>query len=70
VSDAVNGEVIGAVGTVTVATRGADGIGEVLLRLRGGSETYLARSEEPLPKGTQIVVVDVHGARTVTVVRL
>ncbi len=42
--------------------------GEVLLRVRGGSETYLAWSERPLPKGAQVLVVEARAARTLDVV--
>jgi membrane protein implicated in regulation of membrane protease activity len=66
----MDGELVGAIGTLTVATRGANGVGEVLVRLRGGSETFLARSEEPLPRGTAVLVIEAHGARTVTVASL
>jgi membrane protein implicated in regulation of membrane protease activity len=59
--------VIGCVGSLIVATRGAAGLGEVLLNVRGTREAYLARSEQPLPKGTKVLVVDVRGARTVLV---
>jgi hypothetical protein len=58
---------IGCVGTLIVATRGAQGAGEVLLTLRGSKEAFLARSEEPLPKGTKVLVVEVRGPRTVAV---
>jgi membrane protein implicated in regulation of membrane protease activity len=64
VSDA---SVIGCVGSLSVATRGADGLGEVLLSVRGTKEAYLAWSEQPLPKGSQVLVVDVRGPRTVLV---
>ncbi|MBC2638121.1 MULTISPECIES: hypothetical protein [unclassified Rhodococcus (in: high G+C Gram-positive bacteria)] len=59
--------VIGCVGSLTVATRGPDGAGEVLVTVRGSREAYLAWSEEPLPRGTEVLVVDVRGARTVQV---
>jgi membrane protein implicated in regulation of membrane protease activity len=35
--------------------------------LRGSKEAFLARSEEPLPKGTKVLVVEVRGPRTVAV---
>jgi hypothetical protein len=54
---------------LTVATRGGQGAGEVLISLRGGSESLLAWSDEPLPKGTDVLVVDVIASRTVRVVR-
>ncbi|HWC81818.1 MAG TPA: hypothetical protein VG756_17860 [Pseudonocardiaceae bacterium] len=60
---------IGRVGTLTVGTRGPDGPGEVLIKIRGGSETYLAWSDEPMPKGTAVLVVETRGARAVNVVR-
>jgi hypothetical protein len=60
--------VVGLVGVLVVATRGRAGPGEVLLRVRGGSETYLAWSERPLPKGAQVLVVEARAARTLDVV--
>jgi hypothetical protein len=60
---------VGATGVVTVATRGADGPGEVLLRLNGGTEAYLAWSEQPLARGTEIAVFDIHGERSVHVMQ-
>jgi hypothetical protein len=63
-----NDSVVGTVGLLTVATRGAVGAGEVMLKVRGGSETYLAWSANPLPKGAQVLVVQVRGPRTVDVV--
>jgi membrane protein implicated in regulation of membrane protease activity len=59
--------IIGCVGTLILATRGEGGAGEVLLSVRGSKEAYLAWSDEPLPKGTKVLVVDVRGARTVVV---
>jgi len=59
---------IGTVGRLTVATRGELGPGEVLLPIRGGTETYLAYSEQPLDRGTQVLVVEAHGTRRVTVI--
>ena len=44
-----------------------EGVGEVLLNVRGTKEAYLAWSEQPLPKGTEVLVIDVRGARTVLV---
>jgi hypothetical protein len=59
--------VIGCVGSLIVATRGVAGVGEVLLTVRGTKEAYLAWSEQPLPRGTEVLVIDVRGARTVVV---
>lgn len=61
-------EIVGVLGVLCVATRGADGPGEVVLRVRGGTETYLARSEQPIEVGAKVLVVESHGGRTVTVV--
>ena len=58
---------IGTSGVIIVPTRGAGGLGEVELSIRGGTETFLARSEEPLAKGVPVLVVDLRGARTVQV---
>ena len=60
--------VVGLVGTLIVGTRGASGPGEVLIKVRGGSETFLAWSESPLPRGVAVLVVEARGARTVGVV--
>jgi membrane protein implicated in regulation of membrane protease activity len=62
-----DGTVIGCVGTLVLATRGEQGAGEVLLKVRGSREAFLAWSDEPLPKGTKVLVVEDRGARTVVV---
>ena len=59
---------IGTVGVLTVATRGDAGPGEVLIKIRGGTEAFLAWSEKPLPRGTTVLVIDSGGARTVDVI--
>jgi hypothetical protein len=58
---------VGCTGTLTVATRGAAGPGEVLVKMRGGTEAYLAWSEEPLAKGTTVLVFNSRRERTVDV---
>jgi hypothetical protein len=60
--------VIGCTGELLIATRGAAGPGEVLVRIRGGSEAFLAWSDEPLPKGSTVLVVDSRGTRQVDVI--
>jgi hypothetical protein len=60
--------VIGCVGVLHVATRGASGPGEALVQVRGGTEAFLAWSERPLPKGARVLVVESRGTRTVDVV--
>jgi hypothetical protein len=59
---------IGRVGRLSVATRGGDGPGEVLIKIRGGSEAFLAWSDKPLPKGSTVLVIDSRGARAVDVI--
>ena len=58
---------VGCEGVITVATRGAAGPGEVLVRIRGGSEAFIAWSDEPLPQGTSVLVIESRGKRTVDV---
>jgi membrane-bound ClpP family serine protease len=58
---------IGAIGVVIVATRGKAGPGEVLVKIRGGSEAYLAWSEEPIRRGATVLVINNRGTRTVDV---
>jgi hypothetical protein len=59
---------VGCVGLLTIATRGTAGPGEVLLKIRGGTETYIAWSTDPLAKGTSVLVVESRGERAVDVV--
>jgi hypothetical protein len=58
---------IGSIGVLCVGTRGADGPGEVLVKIRGGIEAYIAWSPEPLPRGATVLVVESRGTRTVDV---
>lgn len=61
--------VVGCVGKVITATRGIDGPGEVLVSVRGGTEAYLAWSEEPLARNTSVIVFNSRGERTVDVMQ-
>jgi hypothetical protein len=58
---------VGCFGKVTIATRGSGGPGEVLVKVRGGTEAYLAWSEQPLAKGTSVLVFNSRGERAVDV---
>ncbi|GGN78874.1 hypothetical protein GCM10011579_062530 [Streptomyces albiflavescens] len=60
--------VIGCTGELLVGTRGAAGPGEILVRVRGGSETFLAWSQEPLPTGATVLVIESRGCREVDVI--
>ena len=59
---------VGRVGVLIVGTRGAAGPGEVLIKIRGGSEAFLAWSEKPLPRGATVLVIESRGARAVDVI--
>jgi hypothetical protein len=58
---------VGCSGKLTIATRGRGGPGEVLIKVRGGTEAYLAWSEEPLAKGATVLVFNSRGERAVDV---
>ena len=58
---------IGSIGVIIIATRGAHGPGEVLLKIRGGTEAYLAWSPEPIPRGATVLVINNRGSRSVDV---
>jgi len=60
---------VGEIGVLTVGTRGQKGPGEVLVKIRGGSETFIAWSADPLPKDTNVLVIESRGARAVDVVK-
>jgi hypothetical protein len=57
---------LGAIGRVTVSIP-ADGPGEVLLPVRGGTEAFAAWSDEPVAKHSRVVVVECLSARSVFV---
>jgi hypothetical protein len=59
---------VGRVGVLIVATRGSAGPGEVLIKIRGGSEAFLAWSDKPLPRGATVLVIESRGARAVDVI--
>ena len=59
--------VIGTIGVLVIATRGEAGAGEVRVKVRGGSEKFLAWSAVPLAKGTTVLVIDYRGPRCVDV---
>ena len=66
---AVSGDVslIGCIGVLTVATRGPAGPGEVLVKVRGGREAYIAWSSEPIRRGSAVLVIESRGTRAVDV---
>jgi hypothetical protein len=62
-----DGTLVGSIGVLTIATRGQAGPGEVLVPIRGGSETFIAWSAEPLARGSTVLVIESRGTRTVDV---
>jgi hypothetical protein len=60
---------VGHIGFLSVATRGDGGPGEVVLAMGGGTEAYLAYSEVPLTRGTEVLVFNARGNRSVDVVQ-
>jgi hypothetical protein len=58
---------IGRVGILIVSTRGRGGPGEVRIKIRGGTENFLAWSRTPLPAGTTVLITEYLGPRTVDV---
>ena len=58
---------VGSIGVLKIGTRGESGPGEVVVKIRGGSEVYIAWSEEPIPKGASVLVINDRGTRTVDV---
>ncbi|MFD5030919.1 hypothetical protein ACFVWX_27105 [Streptomyces sp. NPDC058220] len=57
---------VGAIGRVTVPIP-ADGPGEVLVSVRGGSEAYAAWAAHPIGRNLRVIVVDSISARSVIV---
>jgi hypothetical protein len=58
---------IGSIGVLLIATRGQAGPGEVLLKIRGGTEAYIAWSPEPIARGQTVLVIESRGHRNVDV---
>lgn len=58
---------IGLVGRIVTASRGEAGPGEVELRIRGGTEIFIARSSETISVGASVIVLSNLGPRTVEV---
>jgi hypothetical protein len=58
---------IGCVGVLTVATRGPAGPGEVLVKIRGGREAFIAWSTQPIRRGSTVLIMESRGTRAVDV---
>jgi hypothetical protein len=60
-------EVIGRRGTVTVRIRGGDLAGEVIVCIRGGTESFIAYADEEIALHTAVLVYRSRGERAVDV---
>lgn len=60
------GNMDGVIGRVTVPIP-ADGPGEVLLPVRGGTEAFAAWSDTPIGKHERVLVIETTSARSVVV---
>jgi hypothetical protein len=58
---------IGSIGVLLIGTRGVGGPGEVLVKIRGGSEAFIAWSDKPIPRGSTVLIINNRGTRTVDV---
>jgi nucleotide-binding universal stress UspA family protein len=64
----VDAEVAGKLGRVIVRVRGAEGPGEVLVHVRGGTEAFIAFADGIIERDCDVLVVSSRGHRTVDVV--
>lgn len=60
------GNVVGVIGRVTIPIP-ANGPGEVLLPVRGGTEAFAAWADQPIAKHERVLVVEATSARSVIV---
>lgn len=61
---------MGKLGRVVMTVPGRDRAGEVSVNIRGGTEAFMAYSDEELPVGTEVLVITARGSRGVDVVRI
>jgi hypothetical protein len=60
--------VVGKLGTVTHPISPGKP-GEIVVRIRGGTETFMAYADMDLPEQTEVLVIGQRSARTVEVTR-
>lgn len=65
--DGVTANVVGREAAVTVAIPGGTKRGEVMVRVRGGTEAYMAICDVEVDAGCQVVVLEDRGERTLVV---
>ena len=61
---------IGQVGEVVVRVRGNDDPGEIVATSHGVSERFIAYADQPLERGTSVLVISIRGPRQVDVIPL
>jgi hypothetical protein len=61
-------EVLGLTATTTSAIRGGNQPGEVLVAVRGATETYIAFATDPIAQHQTVLIVTVRPGRQVDVV--
>jgi membrane-bound ClpP family serine protease len=64
--ESLDDEMVGKVGRITLGIT-PHHAGEVILAIRGGTETFAALSDEPIAKNARVVVVECLSGRTVSV---
>ena len=69
-NDGVSAKLAGTVATVSTDIPGGDRRGEVTVRVRGGTEAYMAMADGPVATGCQVLVVEDCGGRTLLVAPL
>jgi hypothetical protein len=58
---------VGSLGSVTIKVRGGNRPGEVRVVMEGIAHYYIAYSEDPIPVGNQVLVINVRGSRQIDV---
>jgi hypothetical protein len=60
--------VVGCVGEVRTRIRGGEQPGEVAVRVRGVVETLIAYADDPIERGSSVLVIRSRGNRAVDVI--
>lgn len=68
--DQAHDDVVGHTARVCTRIPGGFSPGEVTVRIRGGSEVWLAYADEEIPLGMAVLILGRHSARAVDVARL
>ena len=67
VDDDHSTSVVGRTGEVIVGTTDPERPGEIVVSVRGGSETFIAYCKEPLARHSTVLVIEELGSRRVVV---